>query len=168
MSDRARSIVFFGAIIPLGLLLAGAVLRLPPSGHAASRVGDLIVGATQDERHTPDAVTAINFDYRGLDTLGEELILFAAVMGVVLLLRRSEHAGGDDEGDTPDDSAERHAPPTSDAVRVLGLALFGLTLLYGLYIIAHGQMTPGGGFQRWHPRRQRLALALHRWHGAHL
>jgi multicomponent Na+:H+ antiporter subunit B len=32
-------------------------------------------------------VSAINFDYRGFDTLGEEFILFAAVVGVASLLR---------------------------------------------------------------------------------
>ena len=32
-------------------------------------------------------VSAVNFDFRGLDTLGEEIMLVAAVTGTVLLLR---------------------------------------------------------------------------------
>ena len=47
------------------------------------------------------AVSAVNFDYRGFDTLGEEFILFAAVVGVASLLRglRGEHEEEpDDEG----------------------------------------------------------------------
>jgi multicomponent Na+:H+ antiporter subunit B len=38
-------------------------------------------------------------------------------------------------------------PRASDAVRALGVALAGVTLLVGLYIVAHGALTPGGGFQ---------------------
>ena len=35
----------------------------------------------------------------------------------------------------------------SDAVRVASLLLIGPTVLFGLYVVAHGQVTPGGGFQ---------------------
>src|SRR6202035_3835916 len=41
----------------------------------------------------------------------------------------------------------RAVPPTSDAVRVLGLGLTPPTVLFGLYVVAHGHLTPGGGFQ---------------------
>jgi multicomponent Na+:H+ antiporter subunit B len=89
-------------------------------------------------------ITAVNFDYRGFDTLGEEFILFAAVIGVTSLLRtlRGERV------DTPDDDAPgRHVPETSLAVRVTGLLLVGPTVLVGLYVVVHGHQTPGGGFQ---------------------
>src|SRR6185369_9612385 len=33
------------------------------------------------------------------------------------------------------------------AVRLAGLVAIGVTFLVGLYVIAHGQLTPGGGFQ---------------------
>jgi multicomponent Na+:H+ antiporter subunit B len=145
MSDRARRILFFAGALPLGALLVLACLRLPPSGRGGSSYGDVINGAAADERHAADAVTAINFDYRGFDTLGEEFILFTSVMGVVLLLRRSSN---DDTGEDDDDKdGNRRAPPTSDAVRVLGLALVGLTVSFGLYIVTHGAVSPGGGFQ---------------------
>ena len=36
-----------------------------------------------------NVVSAVVFDYRGIDTMGEEFILFAAVMSVALLLRES-------------------------------------------------------------------------------
>ena len=38
-------------------------------------------------------------------------------------------------------------PPTSDAVRVLGLGLTPPTVLFSIYIVVHGHLTPGGGFQ---------------------
>lgn len=39
------------------------------------------------QRHATDVVNAIDYDYRGFDTLGEEYILFSSVPGVMLLLR---------------------------------------------------------------------------------
>src|SRR5205085_1842460 len=35
----------------------------------------------------------------------------------------------------------------SDATRAFGVALVGLTVVFGLYMISHGQTTPGGGLQ---------------------
>jgi multicomponent Na+:H+ antiporter subunit B len=87
-----------------------------------------------------NAVSSLVFDYRGYDTLGEELILFISVVGVAMLLREQrgeELSGGRDV----------EFPQSSDALRVLGVVAVGLTLLVGLYIVAHGAITPGGGFQ---------------------
>ncbi len=38
---------------------------------------------------TNNVVTAVVFDYRGFDTLGEATVLFAAVTGVLMALRRA-------------------------------------------------------------------------------
>ena len=35
----------------------------------------------------------------------------------------------------------------SKIVKTIANIAFPLTLIYGLYIIAHGHLTPGGGFQ---------------------
>ena len=51
--------------------------------------------------HATNVITAVNFDYRGFDTLGEEFILFAAVLGLALLLRERR----DEEEGPPDDDA---------------------------------------------------------------
>jgi multicomponent Na+:H+ antiporter subunit B len=84
-----------------------------------------------------NVVTAVVFDYRGFDTMGEEFILFVAVMGTVLLLRTQEHKA---EGDLHDQIG-------SDAVRIGGSLAVGVCLLVSLWLIAFGFVTPGGGFQ---------------------
>src|SRR5439155_13452002 len=89
------------------------------------------------ERHVTNVVTATVFDVRGFDTLGEELILFAAVVGVVLLLRGHEREHPDDVGDTI----------ASDVVHVVGTLVVGAGVLVGLWLVAFGFVTPGGGFQ---------------------
>ncbi len=69
-------------------LLAWGLNALPPIGHYAGPYGDVILAAAKEERHVLNTVAAVNFDYRGFDTLGEEFIFFASVIGVSLLLPR--------------------------------------------------------------------------------
>ena len=74
--------------------------------------------------------------------MGEEFILFAAVLGVAILLQ----AQRDQTEQPPDeDAADRHTPATSNAVRVVGLALVGPVVLFGIYVVAHGHLSPGAG-----------------------
>lgn len=79
-----------------------------------------------------------NFDVRAVDTMGEEFILYAAVIGVMLLLRDETRSG----------RAERRTRRLeSDAVRLVGVVMIGGGLLVGLWLEAFGYITPGGGFQ---------------------
>jgi len=131
------------AAVFAGLLLWGFG-GLPRFGTFQGAYGVILDHTAVPERHITDVVTAVNFDYRGFDTLGEEFIFFAAVVGVTVILRaQSDEA----PGHIADYAFGRAVPPTSDAVRVLGLGLTPPTILFGLYVIAHGHLTPGGGFQ---------------------
>jgi len=47
-----------------------------------------IIDNTQSETGADNGVTAVVFDYRGFDTLGEATVLFTAVAGVIVLFRR--------------------------------------------------------------------------------
>ena len=94
MTERVRLRLFF----VFGTLFFGlfcyASANLPAWGYYRGPYGDMISRLAVYERHATDAVNAINYDYRGFDTLGEEFILFTAVLGVMLLLRKEE---GDSE-----------------------------------------------------------------------
>ncbi|HEU4973918.1 MAG TPA: hydrogen gas-evolving membrane-bound hydrogenase subunit E [Baekduia sp.] len=120
------------------------VAGLPDFGDTVSVTGTTILHAFAGERHTTNAVTTIVFDYRGMDTLGEELILFISVVAVTLLLRERRDESEDISPEA--ERAESH-PRGSDAVRALGVATVGVTVLLGLYVVTHGQLSPGGGFQ---------------------
>jgi multicomponent Na+:H+ antiporter subunit B len=143
MSRRARIAVFAVAAAGLGGLLVASVVDLPAFGHYQGAYGNQLNREAVAERHTTNVVTAIVFDYRGFDTLGEEFILFAAVVGVTLLLRR--HKDGEDHREVlrkaPDDTAR------SDAIRVFALLAVPPLFLLGLWLVAFGLVTPGGGFQ---------------------
>jgi multicomponent Na+:H+ antiporter subunit B len=71
-------------------------------------------------------------------------MIFAAGVGAVVLLRATR-----DDADEVRSAAieERRPEETSDALRLLGTVLVPLTLVLGLYIVSHGQLSPGGGFQ---------------------
>ena len=87
MSERARVSLFLVPAVGLVVLLVTAFTGLPHFGHYPGPYGDIINAVAAPQRHATSAVTPVVFDYRGFDTLGEEFILFAAVMGVSVLLR---------------------------------------------------------------------------------
>src|ERR1700733_9285453 len=93
MSRRVRLLLFAVAAAGFGVVLVYGLSGLPAFGDYKGVYGHVINGIGVTERHATDLVTALNFDFRGFDTLGEEFILFASVLGVVLILRqmRGEH-----------------------------------------------------------------------------
>ncbi len=136
MRRSTRLWLFAVAGPALGGLMAWGLTGLPAFGDFQGEYGRTLNSAAESERHVWNVVAAVTFDYRGLDTLGEEFMLFAAVMAVALLLREAR-----DEGERPDDAVR------SDVVGAVGLALVAPAVVVGLWVIAHGYLTPGGGFQ---------------------
>lgn len=137
MKLSLRLAVFGVGLVGLGFMLVWGVVDLPPFGHYAGPYGDIITKLVEPQRHMANAVTAVVFDYRGFDTMGEELILFSAASAVAMLLR---------------DIKEKDTVDVVDAIRsdaIAGLGMLGsiATLLLALYVVAHGFISPGGGFQ---------------------
>jgi multicomponent Na+:H+ antiporter subunit B len=126
-----------GALAVLG---GRALAALPAAGHVPHPYGArAVVGSLQHQ--TANAVMAVTLDQRGLDTLGEEFILLAAAVGTVLLLRRLT---AEARADTP----HSYGPEdVFEAVRLVGYALLPVVLLVGGYVVVHGHVSPGGGFQ---------------------
>jgi len=139
VTRRARSFVALAALGVLGAVLVVAVTGLEPFGHYPGPYGDVLAKVVPDERHTGQLVAATVFDYRGFDTLGEEMILFAAVCGCAALLRVLRSEREEDEG-----APARPVP--SFAARAMSAALVGPVMVLGAYVVAHGHLTPGGGF----------------------
>lgn len=55
----------------------------------ADGVANIMVKETIEKTHAINAVTAIVFDFRGYDTLGESFVLFTAISGTVVILRNA-------------------------------------------------------------------------------
>jgi multicomponent Na+:H+ antiporter subunit B len=136
VSRRVRIGIFLPALAGFGALLVWAYTGLSAFGDYQGPYGFVVNRIAVPLRHMDNAVNATTYDIRGVDTMGEEFILFAAVIGVVLLLR-------DEEGRTQ----EIEDDIGSDLVRVFGTLAIGAAFVIGLWLVANGFVTPGGGFQ---------------------
>jgi multicomponent Na+:H+ antiporter subunit B len=110
----------------------------------ANRYSHDAVRLMLEERNVTNTVVGITFDLRGIDTLGEELILVSAALGSTLLLRAQRREGRVEEAAERSEAARPGLPPS---LRAAGAYLVGPTLMLAVYVIAHGNLTPGGGFQ---------------------
>ncbi|MHB1594858.1 MAG: MnhB domain-containing protein [Streptosporangiaceae bacterium] len=137
MTRRARLLVFWVGAAGVAVMFGVAFFQMPAFGGHVHLYRDLAVPAAVAHR-TANVVSAVNFDQRGIDTLGEETILLASVVGAAVLLRPSE------------DEAEmrpRRSGRTLQSTKLAGYLLLPVTLLIGFDVVLHGQVTPGGGFQ---------------------
>ena len=87
MSRTVRLSLFAFSAAGLTALLLWSVAGLADFGHYPGPYGYALNRVVPSERHVSNVVSAVVFDYRGVDTLGEEFILFSSVLGVALLLR---------------------------------------------------------------------------------
>jgi multicomponent Na+:H+ antiporter subunit B len=154
-----RRIVAIAGLAALGGLIAWAVTGLPDFGHPRGPYATEAVRLSLQERQVDNTVVGVTFDVRGIDTLGEELILFCAAIGSTLLLREQRRKGRADEAARESQAARSLISPS---LRALGAYLVGPALMLAVYVVAHGTISPGGGFQggrwsrsprRWAPRR---------------
>jgi multicomponent Na+:H+ antiporter subunit B len=144
MTQTIRIWLFIVPAAIFGAALSLAMAGLPSFGNYAGPYGDLVMQTTLELRHTQQGVAAVTFDYRGFDTLGEEFILFAAVAGALLLMRPQQ---SERILEPRDQDASRLIPEEGAAVIGCGVLMFPFTLLLGIYLVVHGHLTPGGGFQ---------------------
>ncbi|MBC7098209.1 hypothetical protein H5T52_03695 [Candidatus Bipolaricaulota bacterium] len=78
-----------GALLLVVGLLFGAAAWMRPFGRPSlAEMDAYFIQNAQAEAGANNVVTSVVFDYRGFDTLGEATVLFCAVVGVALVLRR--------------------------------------------------------------------------------
>jgi multicomponent Na+:H+ antiporter subunit B len=144
MTSRWRLLLFFLGAGGMACLFAYGSMPLRQLSENRNRYAQQINSRTFVERNITDAVSAVNFDYRGFDTVGEEFILFVSVLGSLTLLRMTEDRK---EGLLLDAAQPQRDIGPSDATRLWILVMIAPKVVFGIYIVTHGQLTPGGGFQ---------------------
>ena len=77
-------------------------------------------------------ITAILFDYRGFDTLGETTVIFAAAASIAFL--------------APKKKASMLAAEFTMVVKDIINFIIPLLFILGVYFIFYGHLSPGGGF----------------------
>ncbi|MGM0602696.1 MAG: hydrogen gas-evolving membrane-bound hydrogenase subunit E [Bacillota bacterium] len=121
--------VFFSAF----LVLFKSINSLPLFAVTDIGISDYIIKSGLKETGSLNLITSILYDYRAFDSMGESTVIFAAVSGVVLILSR------------------KMLPVSSQGLsfivkRTLGI-ITPFIALFSFYIITHGHLSPGGGFQ---------------------
>ena len=129
------------ACITMMVLLMFSIYQLPRFGdpHTPSNngVAQRYVRDGVAETGALNAVAGMILDYRAFDTFGESTVLFAATMSVLFLLQsRPEKHRLRVYRDQPSDRL------LQGAVRII----FPFILLFGIYVVLNGHLSPGGGF----------------------
>jgi multicomponent Na+:H+ antiporter subunit B len=134
--------------LAVGAVLVYAATGLPdfgdPASPANSHVGRGYLLTTPDDIGIPNVVTAVLGSYRGFDTLGETVVIFAASLGVALMLGFGERslAEREDVLSPTDRTGEHHV-----VLRVAAKLFIPLIALFAFYVQFHGDLGAGGGFQ---------------------
>src|ERR1700749_3160793 len=128
MTASARLLFFAVAVAGLAATLGVGLAGLPAFGSQTSAYARMLNEVAPVQRHVTDVVSAINFDYRGIDTLFEEFILLSTVAGISVVLRPLS----DEPREFPADKApDRAIPPPSPAVWLLSGVLSSLLFVVG-------------------------------------
>lgn len=129
-------------------ILIVAVSYLPPVGHADNPANNE-VSAKYIEDGLQDTgavniVTGMILDYRAFDTFGESNVLFIATCCVLILLRNDKQSP---KQRTASMRKEQHYEPTADIIlQKITAILFPIIVIFGVYVILNGHISPGGGF----------------------
>ena len=97
-------------------------------------MGEVVFGESSDlESGSANMVTSVVVNYRSFDTLGEVTVLFISAFGVGLLLTGKRKR-----------QKLMHKP--NFILKQGARIVFGIMVIFGVYVFAHGHLTPGGGF----------------------
>ena len=125
------------SLAPRGIMVP-QVLGHASAGPAEVHAGAHLHPADDFNGHVPNSVTSLLAAYRGYDTMFETTVIFTAGISLIMLLRRPRR----------ETDGQRSAPMADQTIlRVVSKMSIPYILLFGLYVVTHGELGPGGGFQ---------------------
>lgn len=146
--------VYVAAAILFCIALAGLLLYtvsyLPETGAADRPVNNEVparyIEKGLQETGAVNIVTGMILDYRAFDTFGESNVLFVATVTVLILLHTNKKKSKDGKADEEPEN-DRIYEPKNDAILQAGAkVLVPIIILFGIYVILNGHLSPGGGF----------------------
>ncbi|WP_051541996.1 hydrogen gas-evolving membrane-bound hydrogenase subunit E [Clostridium lundense] len=148
-----------GILLILSIYVSFSMAALPST---YGGISNIIVKNTIEKTRAINAVTAIVFDFRGYDTLGESFVLFTAVAGSAVILRnykknsfssnekslnKSQKGKSSLEIMKEIDKKNSGAIEKDSIIMSTANIVLPTSLSLGAYVILHGHLSPGGGFQ---------------------
>ena len=142
---RIASIV---CCVLLVAILLVAVSYLPPVGNADNPVNNEVsakyIEEGMQETGAVNIVTGMILDYRAFDTFGESNVLFIATCTVLILMRNDKR---DKNGVLESEKSDRYFEPKADTIlQKMAFILVPIIMIFGIYIVLNGHISPGGGF----------------------
>lgn len=149
-----RVLSLFICVILIAMLLM-TVFYLPKIGDAnnpaSNEVVERYIENGLQETGAVNIVTGMILDYRAFDTFGESNVLFIAACCVLILLRIDvDDVKNNSEAEKAKIEAEmndRLYEPKNDLIlQKVAFFLVPFLMIFGIYIILNGHLSPGGGF----------------------
>lgn len=135
--------------VALIAILLAAVSYLPAVGSgsnpASNEVVEKYIEDGLQDTGAVNIVTGMILDYRAFDTFGESNVLFIATCTVLILLRNDQKK--DRKQADREARREQYYEPKDDSIlQKITLLLFPVIVIFGIYVILNGHISPGGGF----------------------
>lgn len=147
-----RLYVFLSIILCVVMIgtLVMAISYLPKYGSTENPVNNEVaqryIESGMEETGAVNIVAGMILDYRAFDTLGESNVLFTAVCSVLILLRM-DNIEENKKRLKRFEKEEALFDLTADPIfSTIVNILFPFILLFGIYVVLNGHLSPGGGF----------------------
>ena len=151
-------------IVLLFVLLVTAMVGLPEIGDKNNpdnnEVARRYIENGLEETGAVNIVSGMILDYRAFDTFGESCVLFVATICVTIMLR-IDGRGGDEDDEEHETGKKafgiresafakldsRNYEPQNDTIlKKSAMLVIPLILVFGIYVVLNGHLSPGGGF----------------------
>ena len=134
--------------VSIMIILLAVVSQLPrfgnPNNPDNNEVVERYITQGLQETGAVNIVTGMILDYRAFDTFGESCVLFIAATCVMILLRVDTKPK---DLSMPSGENDRIYEPKNDIIlQKVAKILVPVIILFGVYIILNGHLSPGGGF----------------------
>ncbi len=145
----------------LFFMLATVMIGMPDIGNKNNpdnnEVAKRYIENGLEETGAVNIVSGMILDYRAFDTFGESCVLFAATICVMIMLRIDGQTKEDDEEAKKTTfgirqsafsliDSRQYEPENDSILKKSALLIVPLILIFGLYVILNGHISPGGGF----------------------
>ncbi len=147
MKKKTIGLILVIIIVAIGALRVGK--ELPTIGDlntpANTNISRYYISNAENDTHAQNIVTAVLADYRGFDTLFETCVLFLSGIAAMVILS--------DKKKIPEKSREEllayHKDSNFGSKLMDGAfrIVVPIILIYAVYVLFHGEVSLGGGFQ---------------------
>ncbi len=131
------------AVIIIGFLLI-TVSKMPEFGNPKNPANNEVVKKYLEDgiedTGAVNLVAGMILDYRAFDTFGESTVLFVAAGAVIILLRN------DKKKLNKTSKAPLLSSKNDPILRRAAILLVPAVIIYGIYVVMNGHLSPGGGF----------------------